>query len=445
MLRYILRRTLYMVPTVLGVILLTFVLFNMAGGDPALLKLGKNATPKTLEDYDVQRGYNKPLIAGHWGTIRAYTHSDFSLGPGPWKGIENVRHETEPAGHLVLTGPGEYAVPLAFSLYPEQPYRWRVRYRLQAPGRARLVVRQAGGQPVTAELRPCAGFRTATLVFATGARAAGLTCTFVVEQGTLDMASLRLNRRARHLFDSQFWFYLRQLARLDFGVSHETNQRVSTMIKDGIGPSLALTVPVFGVGLFTAITLALVCAFFRNTVVDRLFVVLSVVLMSVNYLVWIVFGQYYLGYIRRWFPVWGFESARYLLLPVLIGVVSGLGANLRFYRTVMLDEMYRDYVRTAFAKGAGRRRVLFRHVLKNAMIPILTSVVMAIPFLYTGSLLLESFFGIPGLGAMAINGLNMSDFDVIRALVFVGAVLYVVANLMTDICYALVDPRVRLQ
>jgi peptide/nickel transport system permease protein len=129
---------------------------------------------------------------------------------------------------------------------------------------------------------------------------------------------------------------------------------------------------------------------------------------------------------------------------VIIGIVSGLGENIRFYRTIMLDELYRDYVRTAFAKGVSRRGVLLRHVLKNAMIPILTNVVIAIPFLYTGSLLLEGFFGIPGLGGMSINALNYSDVDVVRAVVFIGAVLYVFANLLTDIAYALVDPRVKL-
>jgi peptide/nickel transport system permease protein len=166
--------------------------------------------------------------------------------------------------------------------------------------------------------------------------------------------------------------------------------------------------------------------------------------MSVNYLVWIVLGQYVLGYQVRLFPVWGFESWRYLILPCIIGVASGLGAGIRFYRAIMLDEMYRDYVRTAKAKGVSRSGVLFKHVLKNAMIPILTSVIMAIPFLYTGSLLLESFFGIPGLGNLAINAINNSDVDVVRAVVLVGAFLYVIANLVTDIAYTLVDPRIRL-
>ena len=172
---------------------------------------------------------------------------------------------------------------------------------------------------------------------------------------------------------------------------------------------------------------------------------IAVTLMSINYLVWIVAGQYVLGYKLAWFPIWGFESWRFLLLPVVIGVVHGLGTNIRFYRTIMLDEVYRDYVRTAFAKGVSRHGVLFKHVLKNIMIPVLTNVIIVIPYLYTGSLLLEHFYGIPGLGNMSINAINSSDVDVLRAVVFIGAVLFVIANLVTDICYALVDPRVKLK
>ena len=167
--------------------------------------------------------------------------------------------------------------------------------------------------------------------------------------------------------------------------------------------------------------------------------------MSVNYLVWIIFGQFFLAYKLRWFPIWGFESWSYLLLPVCIGILSGLGSNLRFYRTVILDEMYKDYVRTAYAKGLGPVSVLFRHVLPNAMIPIVTNTALALPFLYTGSLLLESFFGIPGLGGLSVNAINSSDVDVVRGVVLVGAALYVIASLLTDVCYAVVDPRVKLR
>ncbi len=243
----------------------------------------------------------------------------------------------------------------------------------------------------------------------------------------------------------QFSHYLWQIVTLDFGRSYATNQKISTLILNGILPSLSLTVPIFLIDLLLAIGIALVAAYYRNTWLDRSIVVLAVIGMSISYLVYILVGQYLLAYRAGMFPIWGYETAKYLLLPVIIGVVSGLGSGVRFYRTVMLDEMYQDYVRTAFAKGCTQRSVLFKHVLKNAMIPILTSVVLSIPFLYTGNLLLENFFGIPGLGYLSVEAINSADYPVIKAVVFVGSVLYVFASLLTDICYALVDPRIKLR
>lgn len=433
-----------MVPTLFGIILVSFLLFNVAGGDPGMMKLGKNASPRLLEDFDVQRGYDKPLVAGLWGTTRAHPDTHFDETADPWRVRDGITHRREGRGCLALSPRGEYAAPLAFPPRAATRHRWEIAYRLPGGGAASFALR-GSVDPVTIRLDPSGRWTRLRVPFTVGDDPAGLSSLFVVERGELELGSMELRRRTAHVFDSQLWFYLRSLARLDFGTSHGTNQRVSRMILDGILPSLSLTVPMFIVGLAVSIVLALVCAFFRNTFIDRFLVIVSVVLMSVNYLVWIVLGQFYLGYVKRWFPIWGYESWQFLLLPCLIGVVSGLGASLRLYRTVMLDEMYRDYVRTAFAKGVGRTGVLFRHVLKNAMIPILTSVVLAIPFLYTGSLLLETFFGIPGLGRMAIDGINNADVDVIRALVFVGAVLYLVANLVTDICYAWVDPRVKLR
>ena len=187
------------------------------------------------------------------------------------------------------------------------------------------------------------------------------------------------------------------------------------------------------------------CAYFRNQFIDRFLVLISVALMSVNYVVYIVAGQYFLGYKLDLFPVWGYESIKYLVLPVIIGIISGLGSNIRFYRTIMLDEMYKDYVRTAFAKGVSKNRVLFVHILKNALIPIITNVVIAIPFLYTGSLLLENFFGIPGLGYLGVNAILSADIDVVRALVLIGSLLFVFSNLITDIFYAFADPRGKLK
>lgn len=449
--RYIIRRLLQMVPTVLGVVVLTFLLFNLVGGSPAALTLGKNASARALEEFDEQRGFNKPLFMGRWSKTRLYEGGGFERDAGHWRAVAGVRHL--PAGdgqrgRILLPADSEVVMPLAFQPRQNTDYEWRLSYRLPA-GQAllRIECSRADGQRTrqTTVLPASAGWRRARLPFSAGNDPADLRVILRSPDRGLELRQLHLYRRNAHLLDSQFIFYLRQLVRLDFGVSNFTNQRVSRMLRDGLGPSLSLTVPIFLVSLLISISLSLVCAYYRNRWLDRLVVVAAVGLMSVNYLVWIIIGQYYFGYRRGWFPIWGFESWSYLLLPVLIGVVSGLGENTRFYRTLMLDELYRDYVRTAQAKGASPRRVLFRHVLKNAMIPILTHVVIAIPFLYTGSLLLEGFFGIPGLGSMGLNAVNAADVDVIRALVLIGSVLYVLANLLTDLCYALVDPRVKLE
>jgi peptide/nickel transport system permease protein len=247
------------------------------------------------------------------------------------------------------------------------------------------------------------------------------------------------------LFDSQFFHYLKQIVTLDFGRSFASNQKISTLILNGMLPSLALAVPIFICETVVAIAIALIAAFYRNTWLDRSIVVVSVVGLSVSYLVYIMVAQQVAAYQWHLFPIWGFASWRNLVLPVIVGVVSGLGGEVRFFRTVMLDEMYQDYVRTAFAKGCTQKAVLFKHVLKNAMIPVITSTVLAIPFLYTGNLLLETFFGVPGLGYLAVEAINSTDYPVIKATVFVGSVLYVFASLLTDICYALVDPRIKLR
>lgn len=456
MLRYILRRSLQMIPTVVGVIVVTFVLFNLVGGSQARAVLGDRASVKALEEYDEVRGFNRPLFFGWWTSTRALEDTSFEQHAGFWRNTTGATHYRA-EGKLparVHFRPGlSYVIPLAFDLSTNATYRLRVRYRTAPESKSALVVKTRkanrggmdGGQ---SELRePMVPSRRWTELDVTIEPEEGLVSREIgMEVGGTDIEvqSVSLRRRMPSPFHSQFVFYLGQISRFDFGESSSTNQRVSDLLRAGIVPSLALTIPIFVVGLIVAITLSLICAFFRNRFIDRFFVVFSVALMSINYLIFIIVGQYVLAYRWELFPVWGFESWRYLILPVLIGVVSGLGGNLRFYRTVMLDEMYRDYVRTAFAKGAGKKRVLFKHVLKNAMVPILTNIVVAIPFLYTGSLLLETFFGIPGLGYLAINAIYASDVDVIRAIVLIGSILFVIANLITDISYAAVDPRVKI-
>jgi peptide/nickel transport system permease protein len=447
MIKYALRRILYMVPTVFGVILITFVLFNVAGGDPAMSKLGKQATARRLEDYDLQRGYDKPLVMGLWGKTRAYK-SDFNFSAAPWNGVPGAVYLDKP-GRIVLSDNREYNVPLAFNLSPNTKYRWDIVCRKAGrcePESVRFAAIQGTtNMLLSVYLKDTESWTRQYVEFETGKNVENLRCSFLIRKGVLEIRSLALGKGVGNRFDSQLVYYLRQIAAFDFGVSAETNQKVSRMIVDGIMPSLALTVPIFFIGVIIEVLLALICAYYRNMFIDRFFVVISVALMSMPYLVWIIGGQYFLAYRMHLFPVWGFESLRYIILPVFVGVFSGIGGGLRFYRTIVLDEVYRDYVRTAFAKGVGKRGVLLKHVLKNAMIPIITSVVMAIPFLYTGSLLLETFFGIPGLGNLSVNAILNSDFDVVRAAVLVGAIIYVIANLVTDLCYVLVDPRVRLK
>ena len=216
------------------------------------------------------------------------------------------------------------------------------------------------------------------------------------------------------------------------------------MLARGVGPSLSLTVPILVGGVFVGLVLAVGAAAFRGGAFDRAVLLGSTVLMSVNYVVWVLAGQFFLSYKAGLFPVWGYRNAFYLVLPVLIGIVSSLGTDVRFFRTVILDELYRPYVLTARAKGLSRFAILTRHVLRNALIPIVTYVSLAIPGLFAGSLLLESFFGIPGLGSVAINAIHSADMAVVRAVVVLGALLYQFVNLATDLIYAALDPRVRL-
>ncbi len=234
----------------------------------------------------------------------------------------------------------------------------------------------------------------------------------------------------------------------EFGQADD-GRDIGREIRDRMGPSLAIAVPTFILGLFVAVSFALLLVFFRATYLDFWGVVLCVAMMSISGLFYIIGGQWLVSKVWALVPISGYtpglDAARFLILPVLISVVAGVGSSARWYRTIFLEEISRDYVRTARAKGLSELAVLFRHVLKNAMIPILTGVVVVIPLLFMGSLLVESFFGIPGLGSYTIDAINAQDFAVVRAMVFIGSVLYIIGLLMTDISYTLVDPRVRLE
>ncbi len=324
MIAYIIRRVLYAIPILIGVNLITFVLFFVVNtpDDMARMQLGaKRVTPEAIERWKIERGYDRPLL-----------------------------------------------------------------WNAKAEGSARLT-------------------------------------------------------------DTIFYDKSVRLFAFDFG-NADDGRDIAHEIRTRMGPSLALAVPVFIIGIAVNITFALLMAFFRATYLDFWGVVACVAMMSISGLFYIIGGQYLVSKLWHLVPISGFaggpDAVKFVVLPVAIGVVSGIGAGARWYRTIFLEEMSRDYVRTARAKGLRESVVLFRHVLKNGMIPVLTGAVVVIPMLFLGSLLMESFFGIPGLGSYTIDAIQSQDFAIVRSMVFLGAVLYIVGLLLTDISYTLVDPRVRL-
>jgi peptide/nickel transport system permease protein len=238
-----------------------------------------------------------------------------------------------------------------------------------------------------------------------------------------------------------------RLFAFDFG-SSDAGRDIGQDISQRMWPSLAIALPTFLIGLLVYISVAMLLAFFRGTYLDIAGVTLCVVLMSISGLFYIIAGQYVFSKLLHLVPVSGYEPGwlawRFVLLPVAIGVVAGIGSSSRWYRTIFLEEINRDYVRTARAKGLPEVRLLFRHILKNAMVPILTGVVVVLPTLFMGSLIMESFFGIPGLGSYTIEAIQKQDFAIVRAMVFLGSVLYILGLLLTDLSYTLVDPRIRL-
>lgn len=377
MVEYILRRSGYSLLIILGVLMLTFLLFNVGAGDPAGAILGKNATPAEIEGLRRRLGSDLPLFYGHYCRSEAFRESP--AGSGVYKRVF---------------------------------------------GEEKIYARCDGGM---VEVRGN---------------------EFKGAPGTL------FYRCQSNGFNSQFVRTLQELISVskefpyisffNFGDSLVTREPVKEILWRGMKVSLLLMLPVFFGEMLFGIAFALIAAAFRNRWPDRVLLVLSVAGMSVSYVVIIIMAQWFLGY--RWgvFPLWGFESAANLLLPVTVGIISGIGANVRFYRTVFVDELGKEYLRTAAAKGISPLRVYGVHLLRNAALQIITRAGSSLPFIFTGSLLLESFFGIPGLGFAGIEALYNSDIALLKALVVLSALLFVVINLLCDLVYAWADPRVRI-
>ncbi len=258
-----------------------------------------------------------------------------------------------------------------------------------------------------------------------------------------------VNRKAgprpwrKEFWDSQFFRHLRQSVTFE-SRSFNTEKRLTEIIAERAKYSLAITVPAMALGWAAAMVIALFVAYYRGRWIDHLGVFLAVLGMCISYLAYMIGGQWLLFKIAP-SAAWGLSRPANIFVPVSIAVIAGLGGSVRFYRTIILDETNRDYVRTALAKGVPLPGVMFKHVLKNCMLPILTHLVLAIPFLILGSLLLEQYFGIPGLGSLLISSINDRDVPIVTGLTFLTAVIYTVGLLVTDVLYAVFDPRVRLR
>lgn len=250
---------------------------------------------------------------------------------------------------------------------------------------------------------------------------------------------------------TQLWIFVKQIATFDWGKSWATNEPVAHLFASRLPATLTVMVPILILDSLLAIPVALGVAYVRGSLTDRVIMVVTTVALSISFLVYVIVGQYVFGFELGWFPVQGWSDStwtnlvQYVPLPLLLVVAVGLAPQTRLYRTFFLDELGQDYVRTARAKGLGEGSVLFKHVLRNAMIPILTNVGLALPGIFVGSFLIEVFFSIPGLGREVLLAVNRSDYPVIQAATVYLAVLTMLINLATDLLYKLVDPRVVLK
>lgn len=249
----------------------------------------------------------------------------------------------------------------------------------------------------------------------------------------------------------QFWIFVQQILRFDWGKSWATNESVASLFASRLPATLTVMTPILVLDALLAIPFALAVAAVRGSLTDRTIMVVTTVALSISFLVYVIVGQWLFAFQLGWFPVQGWTGnvwtnlTTYAPLPVLLAVMVGISPQMRLYRSFFLDEIGHDYVRTARAKGLSERTVLLKHVLRNAMIPILTNISMQLPGIFIGSFLIEVFFSIPGLGREVWMAVNRSDYPVIQAVTIYLAVITMVINLLTDLLYKAVDPRVTLK
>jgi peptide/nickel transport system permease protein len=443
--KYISRRLIQAVFTVLGVMLLTFVLFRVIAGDVSTAyvnqKLGMEARQAFYEKHKLDRpailNFHKRLLltdntsGSHIFSIRDTGSSlsaralNLHLAP-----MESDLGKQSPKPHVRLAGRLVFRLSPATKLWSMTDKKPLIAQENSSAQPAWKVLMSDGTQ-LTVTM---AGVQTCGDLIAAIASCPG-------NEGKLTAGISPWS--LRDLFDSQFFWHLWENFTFQ-GRSYATNQSLLEIVRERGKFSLSITVPAMVLTWLFAMVISCFVAFYRDTWIDRFGVFFTVLGMCVPYLAYMLLGQWLMFKIAPAYAA-GLAHPSSIYVPVFIAVAAGLGAEVRFYRTIILNEINKDYVRTARAKGVPLPSILFLHVLKNCMLPILTDLITTIPFLILGSLLLERFFGIPGLGDLLLTSITSRDVPIITGLTFLTAILYVVSLLITDVLYAVFDPRIHLQ
>ena len=442
---FIVKRLLYSMLILLGILLVTFILFRIAAGDPARTVLGKNPSPKEVEDMRIALSSGKPLFWGYWRKTEAYPSYNFAKKRNV-KGIsitQNIIFNQDcaqiPKSELIefkrnFNLPNKILAQMLFQ------FKGKINIALIYNDKEKNVLKFSSKS-------------WDSIVLTLNPNKNSLPSSIQCYGENVSIKNVTFFRKQNSPWDSQLLAALKELISFqdtfpyisffNFGRTLVSRESINDILKEGIGPSLSLMIPIFFGELFLGIILAMIAVAFKDKILDKLIMLLSVAGMSISYIVFMIFGQYYLAYYYNIFPVWGFENISYLFLPVLIGIIGGIGGGIRFYRTIFINELKKEYLRTAVAKGIPAHKVFFKHLLKNTAVPIITRASSILPFLFTGSLLLESFFGIPGLGYAAVNALMNSDIQLLKALVILTAILFITANLLADIINTYIDSRIK--
>jgi len=478
MLRYLLLRLGQSVLTVFGVMVITFLLFRVGSGDIASVHKGQKATAQERAEWRHKYGYDRPMVINLHRrlVIRDKTGGDRSLKvsdpkgsnaanalalivPGRPAGQSQEPTDNRPPNTLIgkfvwwlsddtpierLTG-GEPLVA--------EPKKQRTKKPTPSGSATGPAAGAAAGPPATKEqdapVEPVLLFQMAdgsTLrVNVKGVRTCGGLIRRINEhpdnQGRLEAKTSSLGFVS--FFDSQFFHHL--IDSITFrSRSLRDNRRLTRIIADHAPASLAITVPALAIGWALAMVISCYVAYYRGSIGDKLGVFFSVLGMCIPFLAFVIFGQWLMFKIAPTHAYGVFYRGN-VYLPIAIMVIAGIGGSVRFYRTIILDETNRDYVRTARAKGVPLGGVLYKHVLRNCMLPILTNLVLAIPFLFMGNLIVERSFGIPGLGDLMLSSITNRDEPILSGIVFLTALIFTLGILVTDLCYTAFDPRIRLR